>query len=184
MSFPVPQALRDYARLAEPQLAAFLDAKGAAMRGLPVDLSRAHAALRDYVLRGGKRLRGALVLLGHQAAGGRREDVLRAAVWRLEAGAMGPPELYVGAARQALAAFDAHLAERLRLIGIPPGGQEKFHIHAMLHIYIHGLLSPLPASIGIDAAKHLESSMHTHDSDWTPGEKQHGSAIRRDGGSR
>jgi geranylgeranyl diphosphate synthase type I len=77
MSFPVPQALRDYARLAEPQLAAFLDAKGAALRGLPVDLSHAHAALRDYVLRGGKRLRGALVLLGHQAAGGRREDVLR-----------------------------------------------------------------------------------------------------------
>jgi geranylgeranyl diphosphate synthase type I len=77
MTFPVPQALRDYAQLAEPQLAAFLDAKGAALRGLPVDLSRAHAALRDYVLRGGKRLRGALVLLGHQAAGGRREDVLR-----------------------------------------------------------------------------------------------------------
>jgi geranylgeranyl diphosphate synthase type I len=77
MSFPVPQALRDYARLAEPQLAAFLDAKGAALSGLPVDLSRAHAALREYVLRGGKRLRGALVLLGHQAAGGRREDVLR-----------------------------------------------------------------------------------------------------------
>jgi geranylgeranyl diphosphate synthase type I len=77
MSFPVPQALRDYARLAEPQLAAFLDAKGAALRGLPVDLSRAHAALRDYVLRGGKRLRGALVLLGHEAAGGRREDALR-----------------------------------------------------------------------------------------------------------
>ena len=24
--------------------------------------------------------------------------------------------------------------------------------------------------------------MHTHDSDWTPGEKQHGSAIRRDEG--
>ncbi len=77
MTFPVPQALRDYAQLAEPQLAAFLDAKGAALRGLPVDLSRAYAALRDYVLRGGKRLRGALVLLGHQAAGGRREDVLR-----------------------------------------------------------------------------------------------------------
>jgi hypothetical protein len=57
----------------------------------------------------------------------------------------------------------AHLAQRLKLIGIPPGGQEKFHIHAMLHIYIDGVLSPLPADIGLDPAKKLESSMHTHD---------------------
>jgi hypothetical protein len=57
----------------------------------------------------------------------------------------------------------AHLAQRLKLIGIPPGGQEKFHIHAMLHIYVNGLLTPLPANIGIDSAKGVESSMHTHD---------------------
>jgi len=56
----------------------------------------------------------------------------------------------------------AHLAQRLKLIGIPPGGQEKFHIHALLHIYINGLLAhcrrhrPRPA-------KGIESSMHTHD---------------------
>src|ERR1019366_6590632 len=54
----------------------------------------------------------------------------------------------------------AHLAQRLKLIGIPPGGKEKFHIHAMLHIYINGLLRPLPADIGLDPAKGLESSMH------------------------
>src|SRR5450631_4284486 len=57
----------------------------------------------------------------------------------------------------------AHLAQRLKLIGIPPGGQEKFHIHAMLRIYVNGLLRPLPADIGIDQAKGLESSIHTHD---------------------
>jgi hypothetical protein len=57
-----------------------------------------------------------------------------------------------------------HLAQRLKEIGIPPGGQERFHIHAMLHIYVNGLLSPLPADIGLDSAKGLESSMHTHDS--------------------
>ena len=34
------------------------------------------SALRDYVLRGGKRLRGALVLLGHDAGGGTREAAL------------------------------------------------------------------------------------------------------------
>src|SRR6202171_1085346 len=57
----------------------------------------------------------------------------------------------------------AHLAQRSKLIGIPPGGQEKFHIHALLHIYVNGLLSPLPANIGLDPAKGIESSMHTHD---------------------
>jgi hypothetical protein len=57
----------------------------------------------------------------------------------------------------------AHLAQRLKLIGIPPGGEEKFHIHAMLHIYVNGLLKPLAANIGLDPAKGIESSMHTHD---------------------
>jgi hypothetical protein len=57
----------------------------------------------------------------------------------------------------------AHLAERLKLIGIPPGGKENFHIHALLHIYVHGLLSPVPADIGIESAKGFEASMHTHD---------------------
>ncbi len=58
----------------------------------------------------------------------------------------------------------AHLAQRLKLIGIPAGGKETFHIHAMLHIYVNGLLAPLPAEIGLDSAKGLEASMHTHDS--------------------
>jgi hypothetical protein len=57
----------------------------------------------------------------------------------------------------------AHLAQRVKLIGIPPGGKEKFHIHALLRIYVSGLLRPLPADIGIDSAKGIESSMHTHD---------------------
>jgi hypothetical protein len=57
----------------------------------------------------------------------------------------------------------AHLAQRLHAIAIPPGGKETFHIHAMLHIYVNGLLAPLPANIGLDPAKGLESSMHTHD---------------------
>src|SRR2546426_6760452 len=56
-----------------------------------------------------------------------------------------------------------HLAPRLRGIRIPPGGKETFHLHAMLHIYVNGLLSPLPANIGLGPAKRLESSMHTHD---------------------
>ncbi|HEY0517578.1 MAG TPA: hypothetical protein VGD00_10690 [Solirubrobacteraceae bacterium] len=58
----------------------------------------------------------------------------------------------------------AHLAQRLKQIGIPPGGQEKFHIHVLLRIYLNGLLAPLPAEIGLDPAHGVESSMHTHDS--------------------
>jgi hypothetical protein len=57
----------------------------------------------------------------------------------------------------------AHLPERLEQIGIPPGGKEKFHIHTLLHIYVEGLLVPLPADVGLDPARHLESSLHTHD---------------------
>jgi hypothetical protein len=58
----------------------------------------------------------------------------------------------------------AHLQERLRKLHLPAVGKERFHIHAMLHIYVNGLLVPLPADIGIEKAKHLETSLHTHDS--------------------
>jgi hypothetical protein len=37
----------------------------------------------------------------------------------------------------------AYLAQRLKQIGIPAGGEEKFHIHALLRIYVNGLLRPL-----------------------------------------
>jgi hypothetical protein len=56
-----------------------------------------------------------------------------------------------------------HLAERLRALGLPPGGSEKVHHHALLHIYVDGLLAPVAANVGLDPAKHLESSLHTHD---------------------
>jgi hypothetical protein len=56
-----------------------------------------------------------------------------------------------------------HLRERIRQLGLPPVGKETFHIHAMLHIYVEGLLVPLPADIGIVKAKRLETSLHTHD---------------------
>src|SRR5438128_1739928 len=50
----------------------------------PVGLLDAFSLLSDYLLRGGKRLRGALVLLGHQAGGGDGEGVLD--VQRLKTG--------------------------------------------------------------------------------------------------
>jgi hypothetical protein len=58
----------------------------------------------------------------------------------------------------------AHLQQRVRTIGLPPVGKETFHIHAMLHIYVNGLLVPLPADIGIEVSRGRETSLHTHDS--------------------
>jgi hypothetical protein len=58
----------------------------------------------------------------------------------------------------------AHLPERVKAIGLPPVGKETFHIHAMLHIYVNGLLSPVPADVGIEVSKQHETSLHTHDS--------------------
>ncbi len=57
----------------------------------------------------------------------------------------------------------AHLQERAKKIGLPPVGKETFHIHAMLHVYVNGLLSPVPALIGIEVSKERETSLHTHD---------------------
>src|SRR5256886_8121503 len=75
-----PDCIVEYARIAEPRLRAFLDDKLRALEALPVALRDVAAALRDYLLRGGKRLRGALLLVGHEAAGGRREDALDASL--------------------------------------------------------------------------------------------------------
>ncbi|TMB42740.1 MAG: hypothetical protein E6J58_01340 [Deltaproteobacteria bacterium] len=75
-----PDCIVEYARIAEPRLRAFLDDKLRALEALPVALRDVADALRDYLLRGGKRLRGALLLLGHEAAGGHREAVLDASI--------------------------------------------------------------------------------------------------------
>jgi len=57
----------------------------------------------------------------------------------------------------------AHLRERIRAIGLPPAGTERFHIHALLRIYVDGILSPIPANIGVNHARDIETSLHTHD---------------------
>ena len=59
----------------------------------------------------------------------RREDVLRVAVWRLDAGGGGRPELLVAAARQAHAAHDISLGVRLSEAAIAEGaGSDAMHI--------------------------------------------------------
>lgn len=75
-----PDFLVDYARRCEPLLQRFLETRGREFALLPVDLRDAHALLADYVLRGGKRLRGALVVLGHRAGGGAGDGALDASL--------------------------------------------------------------------------------------------------------
>jgi hypothetical protein len=55
----------------------------------------------------------------------------------------------------------AHLAQRIKLLGLPPVGKEKVHHHALIHIYNDGLLVPVAPNIGIH--KPAYSSVHTHD---------------------
>ena len=75
-----PGCILEYTRVAEPRLRVLLDARLRGFGSLPVDLRDVASALRDYLLRGGKRLRGALLVLGHEAAGGAREAALDASI--------------------------------------------------------------------------------------------------------
>jgi geranylgeranyl diphosphate synthase, type I len=75
-----PDCIVEYTRIAEPRLRAYLEEKLSALQALPVDLRQAADALRDYLLRGGKRLRGALLLVGNAAGGGKRDDALDASL--------------------------------------------------------------------------------------------------------
>ena len=75
-----PSFLTDYANVAEPRLGAFLAAKAREFERVPVDLRDAFSLLRDYLLRGGKRIRGALVLLGCEAAGGDADEAIDASI--------------------------------------------------------------------------------------------------------
>ncbi len=56
-----------------------------------------------------------------------------------------------------------NLSRRLAQLHLPPGGSDKFHIHALLSIFDQGLFVTVPANIGLDPATHVESSLHTHD---------------------
>ncbi|MEC5201132.1 MULTISPECIES: hypothetical protein [Micrococcaceae] len=57
----------------------------------------------------------------------------------------------------------ANLPARLANLNLSPNGDESFHIHAHLVIYIDGKPVPVPANSGISIADQLESPMHTHD---------------------
>jgi hypothetical protein len=57
----------------------------------------------------------------------------------------------------------AHLQQRLKALNLPPVGNESYHIHALLHVYVNGKPVTVPANIGLYRAKGIFSSIHTHD---------------------
>ncbi len=57
----------------------------------------------------------------------------------------------------------AKLPQRLRILGIPRPGTEKFHVHQQLRIYDDGLLVPVPKEIGLQLKQDVASAVHTHD---------------------
>lgn len=56
-----------------------------------------------------------------------------------------------------------HLQQRLEALDLPPVGDESYHIHALLHVYVDGRPVTVPTNIGIDFSQGIESSLHTHD---------------------
>ena len=57
----------------------------------------------------------------------------------------------------------ASLPVRLAALALPPNGDERYHIHAHLAVFVDGTPVTVPANVGISAAAQIESPMHTHD---------------------
>lgn len=56
-----------------------------------------------------------------------------------------------------------HLPTRLAPLNLPPNGDESYHIHAHLAVFVNAQPVAVPANVGISIADRLESPMHTHD---------------------
>jgi hypothetical protein len=57
--------------------------------------------------------------------------------------------------------------ERADAIGLPPVGNEAFHEHSNLRIFVNGTLLPIPVDVGIDREAQAVTSLHTHDTSGT-----------------
>ena len=57
----------------------------------------------------------------------------------------------------------AQLPARLAALHLPPNGDERYHIHAHLAVFVDGQAVAVPANVGISMTAGLESPMHTHD---------------------
>lgn len=66
--------LEEYRVRADARLGVLLSDENRSLSSMPFGVGRYHALLAEYVLRGGKRLRGALAVLGYEAVAGRPDD--------------------------------------------------------------------------------------------------------------
>lgn len=57
------------------------------------------------------------------------------------------------------------LPDRVEAAGFPPVGDESYHVHALLSVYVDGEQVPVPANIGIDPRSGYHSPLHTHTPD-------------------
>jgi hypothetical protein len=57
----------------------------------------------------------------------------------------------------------AHLAQRLKAMGLPGLSEEVFHIHFLLHVYVDRRPVTVPADVGLDQSTGTFSPLHTHD---------------------
>lgn len=57
------------------------------------------------------------------------------------------------------------LQTRVAAAGFPPVGEESYHVHALLSVYVNGDAVPVPANIGISPRDRYESPLHTHTPD-------------------
>lgn len=57
------------------------------------------------------------------------------------------------------------LRDRVKAAGFPPVGDESFHVHALLSVYVNGKPVPVPTNIGIDPRSGYHSPLHTHTPD-------------------
>jgi DNA-binding CsgD family transcriptional regulator len=120
-------------RLADPQVLAVADRKGLLMideAGRRVQVRLAHPLYTEVIRAQVSALRARAVYRqlaeAVEAAGARRrDDTLRVATWRLEAGQSGSsaPGKLASAARLAMAVFDFRLAERLARAAAAAGGE-------------------------------------------------------------
>lgn len=58
-----------------------------------------------------------------------------------------------------------NLVERVEAAGVPPIGDEAYHVHALLSVFVEGEQVPVPTIIGIDQSSGLHSPLHAHTPD-------------------
>ena len=57
------------------------------------------------------------------------------------------------------------LRDRVEAAGFPPVGDESYHVHALLSVFVGGNPVTVPANIGIDQEARFLSPLHTHTAD-------------------